>query len=79
MATVQEVQNDIYECRVKLLKQMNDYVCNVIGDEEAWSDWITIGVPDGATEDDYEFIAHDQDEWTRICGVFGKLVEVFQS
>ena len=55
MATVQEVQNDIYECRVKLLKQMNDYIIN-IGDEEIWGDWILAGVPDEATEDDYDFI-----------------------
>lgn len=74
MATVQEVQNDIYELRVKLLKQMNDYIIN-IGDEEIWGDWILAGVPDEATEDDYNFIAHDEECWVDTCTLFGKLVK----
>ena len=69
---------NIYDERIKLLKQMNDYVCNTIGDEVAWEDWIAVGVPDCATEEDYEFIAHDESEWQRICTLFGKIVTAYE-
>jgi hypothetical protein len=73
MATIQEVQNDIYECRVKLLKQMNNYIINM-GDEEIWETWIMYGIPDEPTEDDYNFIARDEECWVNTCTTFGELV-----
>ena len=64
--------------RIKLLKEMDSYICNTIGDEVAWEDWIAVGVPDCATEEDYEFIAHDEGEWQRICTLFGKIVTAYE-
>lgn len=44
--------------RVELLKAM-DVVVRSLNDEEVMDLWLTNGVPDGADESDYEFIAED--------------------
>ena len=62
------------EQRIELLKGMNQYIID-LGDEEAWYDWIGVGVPDEATEDDYEFIADDIEAWVGVCQLFGQLVD----
>lgn len=64
--------SELKKIRINLLKQMNEYICKM-GDEEIWMDWITLGVPDEPSEDDYEFIAENDDEWNDICNLFGRL------
>lgn len=71
--TIAVTHNDLIQLRKKLLKEMNTYIIEM-GDEEIWMDWITLGVPDEPSEDDYEFIAENDDEWNDVCGLFGKLV-----
>ena len=44
--------------RVELLKAM-DVVIRSLNDEEVMDLWLTNGVPDGADDSDYEFIAED--------------------
>lgn len=44
--------------RVELLKAM-DTIIRSLDDESAMNLWLTNGVPDGADESDYEFIAED--------------------
>ena len=66
-------RNELVQARIKLLKEMNTYIINM-DDEEIWMDWITLGVPDEPSEDDYKFIAENDDEWNDVCGLFGKLV-----
>lgn len=61
------------EMRKNLLKQMHAYII-AIGDEELYMDWITLGVPDEPSEDDFDFIAESDEEWVYICKLFGKLV-----
>lgn len=62
------------EQRIELLKGMNQYVID-LGDEEAYDIWFTLGVPDESTEDDYESIAEDLEQWVFICKIFGSIVE----
>lgn len=62
------------KARKELLKQMNQYIIN-IGDEAIWMDWITLGVPDEATEDDYDFIAENDNAWCYTCKVFYNLIK----
>jgi hypothetical protein len=62
--------------RKKFLKQMNDYIIN-LGDEEVWYTWIGLGVPDGATEDDYDFMAENDATWRETCELFGNLIKVY--
>lgn len=66
-------KTELIKLRKTLLKQMNKYIIE-IGDEEIWMDWITLGVPDEPSEDDYDFIAENDDEWNDTCELFGKLV-----
>ena len=61
------------EQRIELLKGMNQYILN-LGDEDVYEAWFAVGVPDEATDDDYEFIAGDLEEWVDICKLFGRLV-----
>lgn len=70
--TMTVTHNDLIQLRIKLLKEMNAYIIEM-GDEEIWMDWITLGVPDAPSEDDYEFIAENDDEWNDVCGLFGRL------
>lgn len=70
--TMAVTHNDLIQLRKKLLKEMNTYIIEM-GDEEIWMDWITLGVPDEPSEDDYEFIAENDDEWNDVCGLFGRL------
>ena len=62
------------EQRIQLLKGMNQYIID-LGDEEIYVIWFRFGVPDEATEDDYEFIADDIEEWVGVCQLFGQLVD----
>ena len=62
------------EIRKNRLKKMNNYVLDVIGDEEETEFWLQMGVPDNASEEDYEFIAEDEEEYNRCCRVFSAIV-----
>ena len=55
--------------RIKTLKFMNEHIKN-LGDEEIWSDWITLGVPDEPNYDDYEFIAETDEEYESVSKLF---------
>ena len=64
------------EQRIELLKGMNQYVID-LGDEEAYDTWFTLGVPDEATDDDYECIAEDLALWVYVCKIFGDIVKEY--
>ena len=64
---------NLTEMRKKLLKQMHAYVIE-IGDEELYMDWITLGVPDEPSEEDYNSIAKDDGAWVYICKLFDNIV-----
>jgi len=59
--------------RIKLLKAMDEFVRNEIGDEEITCDvWLACGVPDGAKEDDYDDIANDREMYHDVLECFAK-------
>ena len=64
------------EQRIELLKGMNQYIID-LGDEEAYEPWFTLGVPDEATDYDYEFIAENEGSWREICELFGNLIRIY--
>ena len=70
-------KEDMIQTRITLLKQMDSYIRDNIGDEEAFEQWFAYGVPDEATNDDYRSIAEDTVEWTVICEIFGSIMEEF--
>ena len=65
------------EQRIELLKGMNQYIID-LGDEEVYREWFSCGVPDEATEDDYNFIANDIEEWVYVCQLFGRLIGEYE-
>lgn len=62
------------EQRIELLKGMNQYIID-LGDEEVYETWISLGVPDEPTEEDYESIAEEREIWVYVCKLFGRLIK----
>lgn len=48
------------QLRVNQLKVMDEFIHSV-NDEELMDDWLSYGVPDETSEDDYRFIAENDD------------------
>ena len=66
-------QTDIITCRIEFLKQFDDYVRNIIGDDEITCDiWLAEGLPDGYNEADLEEIALDDELWLDCVECFSK-------
>ena len=58
--------------RIKTLKLMHGIMMSM-NNEDAYDSWIVMGVPDGASEDDYEFIALDDKEYEDTIALFNRL------
>lgn len=65
------------DTRIGFLKQMQEYIQFHIADEDAYARWIQI-VPDEADEEDFEFIADNNDLWISACTTFGKITKEFE-
>ena len=62
----EEIINDV--------KRMNEEIID-LGDELYWLDWITLGVPDEATEEDFEWYADDLEEYELLKKLFKAIME----
>ena len=62
----EEIINDV--------KRMNEEIIN-LGDELYWLDWITLGVPDEATEEDFEWYADDLEEYELLKKLFNAIMK----
>lgn len=62
----EEIINDV--------KRMNAEIID-LGDELYWLDWITLGVPDEATEEDFEWYADDLEEYELLKKLFNAIME----
>lgn len=63
------------EERKTLLKQMHAIIAN-LNDEKAYLWWILV-VPDGATDDDFDYMAEDAKLCTDVCELFGKIINKY--
>ena len=70
-------KSEFLTLRANLLGGMNDYIRNVINLEEVTAHWDINGVPADVTETKLMRIAADDEEWGRICYLFGNLVAGF--
>ena len=61
------------EARIKGLKLMNQKILDT-GDEMIYERWWMCGVPDGATEDDYEFIAESDSEFRDVVNLYHRIM-----
>ena len=66
------IRSTVFRTRVEQLKAMHELMCNV-NDENIYMTWIYI-MPDGATEDDFEFIASDDESYNECFDLFVKLI-----
>lgn len=70
-----DIPIEVINAREKLLKAMNDYILEVIGDDDVTDTWLAVGVPDCANEEDFLEIASDVKAWTRIVNNFSRLIK----
>lgn len=62
--------------KVGLIKLMNEIVREDIGDDDLYEVWIAEGVPDGAGEDDFDYIAEDDSLYYQTIELFCKLTKL---
>lgn len=70
---------NIVEARIKILKQMNEYVLRCVNDEDIIRHWLTLGIPDCPDETDYESIAEDFDNFAYVCKIFYETIYIEMS
>ena len=70
-------KNEIQVLRANLLGGMDAYVREVVDDEDYFMEWLMLGVPDGANEEELMEIAGDEEEFNRISAYFGSLIGAF--
>ena len=68
------IKNAKTQLRVNQLKIMDKFIHSV-NDEELMVDWLTNGVPDEATEDDYRFIAESDDLYVDCVRIFKRTTQ----
>ena len=59
--------------RIEQLKHMHELML-LANDEEIYMTWIVLGVPDCPEEDDFEFIAEDDESYNETVDLFCKLI-----
>ena len=64
----------LVDYRVWQLKKMDNYIRENVSDENSIEWWLTLGVPDNASEEDFEFIAQDEYFFDTCCRMFSSLV-----
>ena len=61
------------ENNIELLRAM-DTVVGYLNDGEAIDPWLMCGVPDGANDEDYEYIAENDELMDAACASFGTVM-----
>ena len=61
------------DSRIRILKKMHQYIIN-LDDEDIYSLWITLGVPDEPSEEDFKFISETDGLYFYICELFSTLI-----
>jgi hypothetical protein len=64
----------IIEAKVQCLKSMDKYIRDEVQDEENFELWIAEGVPDEASENDYKYIAENDEEYKDTCKLFYEIL-----
>lgn len=63
----------VKETRIAQLKAMHELMTSA-NDEELYMTWITLGVPDCPSEDDFESIAEDDEMYNECFDLFAGLI-----
>ncbi len=70
-------KNEIQVLRANLLGGMDAYVREHLDDENYLMEWLELGVPDGADEEELMEIAGDEEEFNRITDIFSNIISNF--
>ena len=62
----------LIQLRANQLKAMDEFV-HSINNEELMEDWLSCGVPDEASEEDYPYIAGDEDLYRTCVRIFKRI------
>lgn len=65
--------NVTMKMRKAQLKAMHEVILNA-NNENIYMTWISVGVPDCPSDDDFEFIAEIDEAYNEVCDLFIKLV-----
>ena len=63
----------VKETRITQLKAMHELMMSA-NDEELYMTWIILGVPDCPSEDDFEYIAEDNESYNECFDLFAGLI-----
>lgn len=62
--------------RARLLKELNTIILqNVENEETIINTWFSLGIPDEATNNDYEFIAESDESFNEIVDLFASIIK----
>lgn len=62
----------LIQLRTNQLKAMDEFV-HSINNEELVEDWLSCGVPDEASEEDYSYIASDEELYKTCVRIFKRI------
>lgn len=65
---------EILAIRGTILREMDIYVRDIIGDEDVTEYWLMVGLPDGYTNDDLFEITQDENLFNYICDKFAWII-----
>ncbi len=71
-----DFKRDVIKSRIAVLKTMDKAVRNM-NDEDAFTPWLMGGVPDGADENDYEFIAENHEYYVGTVELFTNIIKSY--
>ena len=69
-----DFKRDVINSRIAVLKAMDKAVRNM-NDEDSFTPWLMGGVPDGASKEDYEYIAENHEYYIETVKLFEKIVK----
>ena len=64
-----DFKRDVINSRIAVLKAMDNAIRNM-NDEEVFDLWLSEGVPDEASEEDYESIAEVHSDYIYVVNIF---------
>ena len=67
-------REEMRQLRKSFAHQMHDYIKN-IGDERIYDTWITYGIPDKPSKEDFDFYADSAEDFKMLCDFFYRLVK----
>lgn len=69
-------QNNVTKVKEQLLRDMHNMMLHM-NDEDAYMHWITLGVPDEPSDDDFESIAEDEEEFNEVVNWWYKIYSYY--